>query len=215
MEDEENAFERCVQIVTEHPRLELVATARSYAEALAQINDKTLRLDLLLTDLQLGDGDGADLLRLWSALPALTGGQERRSMVVTVFGDVASVMRAVEAGADGYLLKGGGDEEMISSISTVLDGGSPISAAVAGHLLRRVRKAAPIDTAPSAELSMREVEVLTGLARGNTYKEVAQTMEISHYTVGDHVKTIYRKLAVTSRGEAVYQAIKEGLIDLS
>ncbi len=62
---------------------------------------------------------------------------------------------------------------------------------------------------------MREVEVLTGLARGNTYKEVALTMEISHYTVGDHVKTIYRKLAVSSRGEAVYQAIKEGLIDLS
>lgn len=220
VEDEENAFERCAQIVREHPRLELAGTAMSFADALPQIEAHGESFDLLLTDLQLGDGDGADLIKIWSA-----GGQARekdnprRCMVITVFGDVQSVVRAVEAGADGYLLKSGSDMEMVNSITTVLDGGAPISAAVAGHLLRRVRrtapaqdKAKPVD--PARQLSDREIEVLADLARGRSYKEVARKLDISPYTVGDHVKTIYRKLAVSSRGQAVYQAIKEGLIDL-
>jgi DNA-binding NarL/FixJ family response regulator len=102
----------------------------------------------------------------------------------------------------------------------VLDGGAPISAAVAGHLLRKVRHAAKVPVAedapePATSLSEREVQVLKCLARGQSYKEVARDMGLSPYTVGDHVKRIYQKLAVGSRGEAVYEAIKGGLIDLS
>ncbi len=218
VEDEENAFERCAQIVRDHPRLDLVGTANSYAEALAQLTPDNDRFDLLLTDLQLGDGDGADLIETWvSGGTDRAGENPRRSMVITVFGDVQSVVRAVEAGADGYLLKSGSDAEMVNSISMVLDGGAPISAAVAGHLLRRVRSVAPTPAKsvdPANQLSAREIEVLSDLARGRSYKEVARKLEISPYTVGDHVKTIYRKMAVTSRGEAVYQALKDGLIDL-
>lgn len=214
VEDEPNAYARCAQIVRDHPRLKLIASAHSYSEALPHITQHADNFDLLLTDLQLGDGDGADLIRKWRG-----GGDEgaRKAMVITVFGDVTSVMRAVEAGADGYLLKSGSDFEMFESISTVLDGGAPISAAVAGHLLKRVRSeaASPVEAPTKNILSEREVQVLTALARGRSYKEVARDMDISPYTVGDHVKTIYRKLAVTSRGEAVYQALKDGLIDLS
>ena len=214
VEDEINAYERCAQIVRDHPRLDLVASAHSYSEALPHITAKASNYDLLLTDLQLGDGDGADLIKQWRGADETS---DRKAMVITVFGDVTSVMRAVEAGADGYLLKGGSDFEMFDSITTVLDGGAPISAAVAGHLLKRVRGEVK-DPAPEeikSILSEREVQVLTALARGRSYKEVARDMDISPYTVGDHVKTIYRKLAVKSRGEAVYEAIKGGLIDLS
>jgi len=214
VEDEPSAFERCAQLVESHPRLELFAGVNTYSEAKALVDAKADQFDLLLTDLQLGDGDGADLIRAWRS------GDEadhRRAMVISVFGDVTSVIRAVEAGADGYLLKGGSDFEMFNSITTVLEGGAPISAAVAGHLLKRVRRESPKPAQPQKPnlLSKREIEVLSALARGRSYKEVARDMDISPHTVGGHVKSIYHKLAVTSRGEAVYKAVQEGMIDLN
>jgi len=213
VEDEPNAFARCEHIVRSHPRLELKASARNYIDACALLDRCGGDFDLLLTDLKLGDGDGSDLIRRWRQ----SGGE--MAMVITVFGDVESVMRAVEAGADGYLLKSGSDFEMMTAISTVLDGGAPISAAVAGYLLRRLRKDpdANTQTQPKPErvtLSEREREILSDLARGLSYKEVARKRDISPYTVADHVKAIYRKLAVNSRGEAVYRAVQDGIISL-
>jgi len=217
VEDEPSAYERCAQVVEAHPRLELFAGVNNYSDAIEQVEQHGNKFDLLLTDLQLGDGDGADLIKEWR------GGDEmdrRRAMVISVFGDVTSVIRAVEAGADGYLLKGGSDFEMFNSITTVLEGGAPISAAVAGHLLKRVRseQPAPVEEDKPAKpnlLSAREVEVLSALARGRSYKEVARDMDISPHTVGGHVKSIYHKLAVSSRGEAVFKAVQEGMIDLT
>ncbi len=211
VEDEPNAFQRCVQVIEQHPRLELVQHATSFAQAADILNSNVCELDLLLTDLRLGYGDGADLIRRWRE----KGGE--CAMVITVFGDVENVMRAVEAGADGYLLKSGSDYEMMNAITTVLDGGAPISAAVAGHLLKRLRTDEAEERQAkeqSVNLSAREIEILTDLARGNSYKEVARNKDISPHTVADHVKAIYRKLAVTSRGAAVYRAIREGLIDI-
>ena len=213
VEDEPNAFARCEQIVLSHPRLDLQASARSYADACALLDARAGEFDLLLTDLKLGDGDGSDLIRRWRQA------EGRFAMVITVFGDVESVMRAVEAGADGYLLKSGSDREMTSAISTVLDGGAPISAAVAGYLLRKLRKdPESADSgkshSPPVMLSEREREILADLARGLSYKEAARKRDISPYTVADHVKAIYRKLAVNSRGEAVYRAVQDGIISL-
>ncbi|MEO9600261.1 response regulator transcription factor [Parasphingorhabdus sp.] len=211
-EDEPNAFERCAQIIEMHPRLELKASATSLREALALLQQDSVGYDLLVTDLRLGDGDGADLIRHWRS----KGG--KFAMVVTVFGDVDSVMRSVEAGADGYMLKSGTDYEMITAITTVLDGGSPISASVAGHLLKRLRNSGDADRmeeeTDKPQLSAREIDILSDLARGLSYKEVARFRSISPHTVADHVKAIYRKMAVNSRGEAVFQAIQNGIIDL-
>jgi len=210
VEDEPNARDRCIQIINEHPRLVLEDRASNYKSATDLITKRSRRYDLLLTDLQLGDGDGADLIKLWRSV----GG--KNSMVITVFGDVDSVMRAVEAGADGYLLKSGSNFEMQNAISTVLDGGAPISAAVAGHLLRRLRRDSTIEeiSGEKPSLSPRETEILSLLARGHTVKEVATSFNISPHTVADHIKAIYRKLEVSSRSHAVFRAIQEGLIDL-
>lgn len=210
VEDEPNAFQRCAQVIDQHPRLTLSKTATSFREAREIIDVHCDDLDLLLTDLKLGDGDGASLIRLWRSK------HDRAAMVITVFGDVDSVLRAVRAGADGYVLKSGSDYEMMTAVTTVLDGGAPISAAVAGHLLREVRsenKTQKTETSV-ADLSEREIDILHDLAKGHSFKEVARNKLISPHTVADHVKTIYRKLAVNSRGEAVYRAIKQGLIDL-
>ncbi|MEL6567553.1 MAG: response regulator transcription factor [Pseudomonadota bacterium] len=215
VEDEPNALERCRQIVASHPRLKLLDTASSLSEARDKLSLHGEEVALLLTDWQLGDGDASELIR------TCKDAYDARSMVITVFGDVTSVLRAIEAGADGYLLKSGTDYEMQSAISTVLDGGAPISAAVAVHLLKRLRKPAAVDAAASLsegdirpQLSDREIEVLSDLARGLSYKEVARRLNISHYTVGDHVKAIYRKLEVKSRGEAVFEAVQGGLIKI-
>lgn len=211
-EDEPHAFRRCADIIDLHPRLSLAGEARSFVEAMKLVEARPLAFDFLLTDLRLGDGHGADLIRDWRE----KGGAY--AMVISLFGDVDSVMAAVEAGADGYLLKSGADSEMLAALTTVLEGGAPISASVAGHLLRRLRRTTPAviktDCADPSDLSERETDILADLAKGLSYKEVARTRSISPYTVGDHVKAIYRKLAVTSRGEAVYQALHRGLINL-
>ena len=212
VEDEPSAFKRCANIVDQHPRLILARQATGFQQALRILDQCGAQLDLLLTDLKLGDGDGAELIRYWRSL----GG--KRAMVITVFGDVDSVMRAVEAGADGYLLKSGSDYEMMTAITTVLDGGAPISAAVAGHLLRRLRrpeknKGKQVNKS-NVDLSAREIEILDDLARGQSYKEVARKRHISPHTVSDHVKKIYRKLQVGSRGEAVFKALQDGLINI-
>lgn len=211
VEDEPNARQRCAEIIENHEKLHLSAQCHCMADALDLLKTRRAAFDFLLTDLELGDGNGADLIRVWRD----GGGQN--AMVITVFGDVDSVMRAVEAGADGYLLKSGSDQEMIAAIDTVLEGGAPISAAVAGHLLKKLRRSSEEaqSSEPEEALTPRELEVLTDLAHGQSYKEVARTRGISPHTVAGHVKVIYRKLSVNSRGEAVFRAVQEGLINLS
>jgi len=162
-------------------------------------------VDVLLIDLALPDGSGLDLIEL--ARQQL----DCKILVISVFGDVRNVVRAIECGADGYLLKGADTAQVASAIHTVLAGGAPISPGVAGHILSRVRGAAR-PSKPAVSLTPKEVLILDQLAKGLSFKEVAQAQQISHHTVGDHVKAIYRKLAVNSRGEAVFEALQSGLI---
>lgn len=169
-------------------------------------------VDVLLIDLALPDGNGVDLIREARAkLPTI------KIIVVSIFGDARSVVNAIEAGADGYLLKGAGEQEAESAIRTVLEGGAPISPAVASHILLRMReRAAGVrGEALDAPLTEKEVTILNDLAKGFRYKEVARLHGISPHTVADHVKSIYRKLAVNSRSEAVFEAVQAGLIRLN
>lgn len=167
--------------------------------------------DVLLIDLALPDGNGVELIReARERLPAI------KIIVVSIFGDARSVVRAIEAGADGYLLKGAGGQQAEDAIRSVLNGGAPISPAVASHILVRMRErtAGASGAGPDAPLTEKETAVLTDLAKGFRYKEVARLHNISPHTVADHVKSIYRKLAVNSRSEAVFEAVQAGLIKL-
>lgn len=206
IEDSPVARAAFTEIVQNHPRLDLVETAASWAEG-----REALKQDygLLITDLDLGDGTGLDFVTQASE----AGG--KKVIVITVLGDVKSVMASVQAGADGYVLKSAEAGELTSAISTVLDGGSPISAAVAGHLLKQLRADGPAaeeEKRSDVHLTSREVEILTHLAKGYTNKEVARDLGISPYTVAEHVKAIYKKMAVNTRSEAVSQAYRDGLI---
>lgn len=160
--------------------------------------------DVVLVDLALPDGSGIEIVR------EVAKHGRARTLVITVFGDEANVLGALEAGADGYLLK---DSLAIDeSILQVMRGEAPMSPAIAAHLLRRWRGPAPASATGLPALAPRELQLLECLARGLSYREAAEELALSPHTVGDYVKGIYRKLSVNSRGEAVFTAMQRGLI---
>ncbi len=194
-------------MVTRADGLEIAGVADTLASGRALIGPA---VDVLLIDLALPDGNGVELIReTRERVPNI------KIIVVSIFGDARSVVRAIEAGADGYLLKGAGEQQAEEAIRSVLGGGAPISPAVASHILTRMReRMSPNGPSPDVPLTEKETAVLIDLAKGFRYKEVARLHGISPHTVADHVKSIYRKLAVNSRSEAVFEAVQAGLIKL-
>lgn len=193
--------------VSADPRLELAGSAGSLAEA-ASWWEQGGRAAAALVDLGMPDGDGIDFIRLVSADangPAV--------LVITAFGDEKNVVRAIEAGATGYLLKERGPVHIAESIIAVLNGGSPVSPSIARYLLKRFR-VAQADKVPGIVLTHREEEVLQLVVKGFSYKEIADSLGLSMHTVTSHIQHIYRKLSVRSRGEAVFEAIQMGLVDI-
>ena len=137
-----------------------------------------------------------------------------------MFGDEEHVVASIQAGATGYVLKDSLPDEFVALIRELRAGGSPISPLIARKLLRTFRTpkpapavpAASASAAPDAGLTPREAEVLGLVAKGFAFAEVARLLEMSPHTVTAHVKKVYHKLAVHSRGEAVYEATRMGLL---
>lgn len=168
-----------------------------------------LEAEVALVDLGLPGISGVETIRrLREILPALP------ILVFTVFETPAAIVEAIEAGAAGYLLKGTPLPEVVEGIRQVESGLAPISPAVAGHLLERIRARAarPAPSAPAVNLTGREQEVLSFLVGGHSYASIATALGIRPGTVHTHVKNVYRKLEVASKAEAVAVAIRQGLV---
>ena len=206
VEDDEPTRARLAEVIEAHADLALVAAVGSCEEARRVLARTTP--DVLLTDIGLPDGTGIDLIG-----EIRTRGLATQAVVITVFGDEAHVVAALEAGALGYLLKDASAEAIGNAILEMLAGGSPISPAIARYLLRRFQPPASEATGVP-HLSDREREVLTLIVKGFSYAEAARLLSVSAHTVTTHVRSIYRKLAVHSRGEAVYEALQMGLVKL-
>ena len=169
--------------------------------------------DLIVSDLRLPDGFAVDFLAEASQQhPAL------EILVISVLGDETTIMAAIAAGASGYLLKDALPDDIHATAKEVLAGGSPISPSIARYIVKRVRREASfadVDTGTDRpRLTPRELDILWGIAKGLTYNEIADRLELSRNTVPGHIKAIYRKLQVETRGEAVYEAVQYGLIRL-
>lgn len=203
VEDDADTRERLAGAVTAVASLSLAGDCGNLADARAILRERAP--DVLLVDLGLPDGSGLDLIRETARRAPAT-----HIMVITVFGDETHVVDAIEAGATGYLLKDASSREIEKAILDLVAGGAPISPAVASHLLKRFKPAPAAGC--EALLSERELDVLRLIARGQTYGEISQNLGIAVNTVGTHTKQIYRKLAVNSRGEAVFQAQRRGLL---
>ncbi len=191
--------------------IHVIASAPSQREAFALTSQ--FKFQMLVVDLDLPDGFGLDLIRK-------TASEQRDIdiMVLANSNDDPHIVSAIESGATGYVLKSEIETHLVSAIRLLTAGGSPVSPSVAKSVLRALRTY----TASSAErtttniqtnpLSERESEILQLLAKGMSFNEIGDILTISPHTVTAHIKKIYRKLQVHSRGEAVYEAAQMGLI---
>lgn len=190
--------------------LHLSVSCGSVAEALDWLS--TNQCDLLLTDLGLPDGSGLEIIETCRRLHP-----DADIMVTTSSSDEEQVLACIEAGASGYVLKETGYPDLVRALLEVHSGGSPISPVVARKVLARMRRpllernADPQQDAPQ-RLTRRETAILELIARGSSYAKVAAALGLSIGTVQTHIKHIYGKLAVHSRGEAVYEARRRGLL---
>jgi DNA-binding NarL/FixJ family response regulator len=218
VEDEPGFAERFADIVGSDPEFEMLGIAPNCAAARAILAAN--KPDILLADLGLPDGSGIDIIR-----ETAQRYPDCDIMVVSVFGDEDHVLASIEAGASGYVLKDSIPQEFLGLLRQLRAGGSPITPVIARKLLARFKS----DAAPSSKttadakpvaatdarpgtLSPRETEVLTYIAKGFSFNEIAELLDMSAHTVTTHVKRIYQKLAVHSRGEAVYEATQMGLL---
>lgn len=160
-----------------------------------------LRPDLVLVDLQFGDGaTGADATR---RIRAMDGAPY--VLVLTNYDTDGDILSAVEAGASGYLLKDAPPDQLVAAVRAAAAGESALAPAIAHRLMERVR-------APSASLSARELEVLQLVADGASNSDVARRLHITHATVKSHLVHVYTKLGVTSRTAAASAARNLGML---
>lgn len=210
VEDDLHFHASLTAAISQAADMQLRASGRTLAEGMALLADEAP--DVLLVDLGLPDGSGIELIRAarqhWPSCDV---------MVVTVFGDEAHVLWAVENGASGYLLKDYPPERIVEEVRNLANGGSPINPYIARQILKRFQApAAPpapaLDAARPA-LSERELDVLRLITKGFNYNEIAALLTVSRQTVLTYVRRIYLKLGVNSQTQAVFEARRHGILD--
>jgi DNA-binding NarL/FixJ family response regulator len=198
------------------------ALAGSYGSADAALDEaeKTIRWggepqwNLVLMDIELpGTGGIEATRRLKKQSPNLA------IVILTVFEEPTTILEAISAGADGYLLKKSSANELLTQLRAIASGGSPLTAGVARTLLAVLRATGETSTYTDKQaspgrlqLTEREQEVLQCLVRGQSYKQCGEHLGISLDTVRTHIRAVYKKLQVHSVGEAVARAIREKLV---
>lgn len=218
LEDEKPTRQHLVSVIEKTPRLNLFAEASNCAEAKAALD--LGKPDILIADVNLPDGCGIDVIHY-----AFNKYPDLEAMVITVCGDEENVVNALEAGATGYLLKEQALEGIGEAVFALMRGETAISPKVARFLLKRFKKGsskAKVSSHHKAAnkverksfLTTREHEVLEMISKGYRYNEIASSLGISANTIRAHIRNIYRKMAVKSRSEAVFEASKMGIISL-
>lgn len=186
-------------MIDAEPDLTVVGEAGSGAEAIAAAT--ALRPDVILMDLRMPDVDGV------TATGRILAGQpDIRIVVVTTYEADADILRAVEAGAAGYLLKDASRAELAAAVRDAAAGKSVLAPSVAGRLMGLMR-----DPAPTA-ITARELEVLVLVAEGRTNADIGRTLHISEATVKTHLLRTFNKLEVSDRTAAVTTAMSLGLL---
>ena len=184
------------------PDFEVVGEATNGKEALALIGE--LRPDVVLMDLRMPEMDGVTAIsHIKTEYP------ETQILVLTTYESDADILRAIETGATGYLLKDAPREDLFGAIRLAAEGKSPLAPTVATRIMQRMRG----DSEEEA-LSTREIEVLELVARGTSNKEIAKQLWVSETTVKSHMLHIFDKLGVADRTAAVTEALRRGILRL-
>lgn len=196
VEDDRPTREVLAAHIAREPDMACLRMYGSAEEAIAGVPSDVP--DVLLVDINLPGKNGIECVTgLKGLLPAL------QMLIVTTYDDSENIFQALRAGATGYLLKRAPAAEIIAAIRDVHAGGSPMSASIARKVVAFFHKV-PKKKAPGAgQLTEREEQILTLLSEGLQYKEIATRLDVGVSTVRTHLHTIYVKLHVTSRTEAV------------
>ncbi len=188
-------------MLSDEPGLEVVGEASDGAEALASV--EKLDPDVVLMDLRMPGVDGVE------AITSITAGHPgTRILVLTTYDSDADILRAIEAGATGYLMKDTPREELYESILATARGEPVLAPTVTSRLMKKMREP------ESEKLSDRETEVLASVARGLSNREIARSLHLSEATVKTHLIHVFNKLGVADRTAAVTVALERGVLRL-
>jgi DNA-binding NarL/FixJ family response regulator len=215
--EDDARYRASLDVLIRHSQeFDLVGSYAAPAAALADLgagDDPTPDWDLVLMDLELPGMGGVECTRrIKTRLPDVA------VVVLTVFEDRNTIVEAISAGADGYLLKRTPADQLLRRLREVVAGGSPLSAGVARTVLGLVRQlngarpSAADPSKPAVDLTPREAEVLGCLVQGMSYKATASSLDISIDTVRTHVRAVYRKLQVRNVADAVRTALRQNLV---
>jgi len=197
VEDDFAFRQNVLQMVLQTPDLECLHDFGSITAFMAA--EGFITTDIYWIDINLPEGSGIDLIRHLRSKNA-----DVRCLVCSLHDDDQHIFEAMRAGAGGYLLKSASIDQMIRAIHELMDGGAPMSPYIARRLMDSFREPTKNKDRESFHgLSERELEVLQNIAKGLLYKEVADKLGISIETVKKHLRSIYAKLQVQNRTEAV------------
>jgi DNA-binding NarL/FixJ family response regulator len=194
------------QFLEEAGDIDVIAEADDGAEALGLIEDH--RPDVAVLDIRMPEVTGVEATqRIKTHFPDV------RVLILTSYDDDPYVFALLQAGADGYVLKTASGDELVHAVRTVHQGESALSPEIATKVVRQATSGRPEEAAEQVEnLTDRELDVLRLAARGLTNRAIGQDLSISHRTVQGHLQSIYGKLDVASRTEAVTEALRRGWI---
>jgi two-component system NarL family response regulator len=203
VEDNQPLLENLRLLLEGEPGFSVVGAYPSAEAALRE--SPWQRANVLLVDIDLPGLSGVDLIRrVHPEAPNL------QILVYTISENRDTVFAALKAGAMGYLLKGCPPRELIESLRSLFDGGAPMSPKIARKVIRELQIP---ESLPDGELlSVREKEILTAVAMGKSYKEMAEAFGISRHTIHGHIRNVYEKLQAATRGEALQKARALGMI---
>ncbi|QBR94215.1 response regulator [Nocardioides euryhalodurans] len=208
-----------VMVVDDHPMwrdaverdlqaagFDVVGVAANGTEAIARF--PAARPQVVVLDLQIPGPNGVEV-----TARVLEHDPSARVLILSASGEQADVLAAVKAGATGYLVKSASRQELLDAVRRVAAGDTVFTPGLAGLVLGEFRRMAeaPAETPPGEHLTERETEVLKMVAKGMSYKQIAERLVISHRTVQNHVQNTLRKLQMHNRVELTRWAIEQGL----
>ncbi len=202
VEDDSDIRQSIVELLSKSEKIILLKSFSSGEELLNHISG--LNPDLILMDIHLPGISGIDCT---SELKKLF--PEILILMLTVYEDDDSVFNSLEAGASGYLIKKNLDESLFDSIDELVSGGSPMSPQIARKVVQSFQKKSKKSSEELETLTNQEENILQFLAKGYQYKEIAEKIFVSSFTVKTHLRNIYRKLHVRSRTEAVVKFLQK------
>lgn len=206
--DDQALVREGIRVLLQVAGIDVVAEAEDGRAALEAIEEH--RPEVVLMDLRMPRYDG-----IWALEQLHEQGAEVPTLVLTTFDDDELVLRALRAGARGYLLKDVTVEQLAHAVRTLADGGTLISPSITDGLLRAIR-ADPVTArdhpSPIAPLTKRELDVLRLLAEGYSNREIAELLHIAEGTVKNHLSAILQKLGARDRTQAVLRALREGVL---